>query len=287
MKKRTRVAAWSLVLVAVVASVLVFPNRLKSAWLGSIMLGWTGSAGSPIGYGIYVGDDGPFTRNYNLATYDAGDVLQFEVPNLVDGVMYYFAADAYDINGNRSAKSWELSWAKPPDTMTVYENPADGLTNRWAIFDTTPTGATIQNVLTGSGRRAIRLAGTGLENGFKLYRRAGLLVPWKNMFDRKFHMEYQLTAGGTFNVQVEIFTDQGKMYLQYTPDEGMLIRADGTSTVVTGGVGIYTADGALREINRDLAADANLASPGLIVTEVNGVFVRAAGMDVYKVGLWE
>ena len=57
------------------------------------------------GYKVYFGTT---SRNYSH-TIDLGQVNSYQVGNLQDGVKYYFAVTAYDIDGNESKFSNEVS----------------------------------------------------------------------------------------------------------------------------------------------------------------------------------
>jgi fibronectin type 3 domain-containing protein len=57
------------------------------------------------GYNVYYGTA---SENYSQSI-DAGNTTTYTVANLADGLTYYFAVTAYDISGNESEYSNEVS----------------------------------------------------------------------------------------------------------------------------------------------------------------------------------
>lgn len=83
-----------------------------AALAGNVTLGWdpptTNEDGTLLtdlsGYNIYFGtSSGVYTDSVNV-----GDVTTYQVPNLTDGLTYYFAVTAYDTSGNESSYSEEV-----------------------------------------------------------------------------------------------------------------------------------------------------------------------------------
>ncbi len=90
--------------------ILLFASELCA---GSITLSWdpptTNEDGSPLtdlaGYKIYYGTS---SRNYSFYI-NVGNVNSYTINNLTEGAIYYFAVTAYDISGNESKFSNEVS----------------------------------------------------------------------------------------------------------------------------------------------------------------------------------
>ena len=77
---------------------------------GNIILDWTASASpNAAGYYVYYGT----TSGIYSYKVDAGNVTSVTISNLACGVTYYFAATAYDANGDESQFSGEVSFVVP------------------------------------------------------------------------------------------------------------------------------------------------------------------------------
>jgi hypothetical protein len=81
----------------------------------NIVLDWNPSASASVaGYHVYYGTaSGSYT-----AKIEASNATSLTISNLDCGVTYYFAATAYDTNGNESAYSSEISFV-PSGTLTL------------------------------------------------------------------------------------------------------------------------------------------------------------------------
>jgi hypothetical protein len=73
------------------------------------------------GYRIHYGTA---SRTYSVHI-DVGSVTRYTVPDLMDGVVYYFAATAYDTSGNESGYSEEAAHAPDPCDMD-FDGDVDG-----------------------------------------------------------------------------------------------------------------------------------------------------------------
>jgi hypothetical protein len=73
----------------------------------NIILDWNASASPNVsGYNVYYGT----TSGIYSYKVDAGNATSVAISNLIDGVTYYFAATAYDANGDESQFSSEVSF---------------------------------------------------------------------------------------------------------------------------------------------------------------------------------
>lgn len=76
----------------------------------SVVLDWSASSSASVaGYNVYYGTT---SGNYPNKV-DAGNATTVAISNLNAGATYYFAATAYDTNGNESAYSAEVSFIVP------------------------------------------------------------------------------------------------------------------------------------------------------------------------------
>src|SRR5262249_55378171 len=94
-----------------------------SQGLTSVTLAWDPSADPDVaGYHLYWGlASGPYITNV-----DTGSLLSNTIPGLTIGTTYYFAATAYDTNGNEGAYSTELSYTVtnwPPSVTLSASSP--------------------------------------------------------------------------------------------------------------------------------------------------------------------
>ena len=86
---------------------------IPPASAGQAILSWdpptTNADGSPLtdldGYRIYYGT----SSGAYVTTLDVGNVITSTITNLTDGTIYYFAVTAYDLSGNESDFSNEVS----------------------------------------------------------------------------------------------------------------------------------------------------------------------------------
>ncbi len=100
------------ILLFLIISTLILLAASES-YAGSVTLSWeapaTNEDGTPLndlaGYKIYYGTS---SRNYSFYI-NVGNVNSYTVYNLTEGVTYYFAVTAYDVSGNESKFSNEVS----------------------------------------------------------------------------------------------------------------------------------------------------------------------------------
>ena len=123
---------------ALTSFVILFPVMAHA--LTSVTVAWDANNPVPDGYIIYWG-----TSSGNLTnSHDAGDATQYTIPDLTEGVTYYFAATAYeDDNGVRSesAYSEEISHTiaplnSHPTAPSVPSGPASGFIQTAHSFST-------------------------------------------------------------------------------------------------------------------------------------------------------
>jgi hypothetical protein len=155
---------------------------------------------------------------------------------------------------------------------TVYEDAEDGTTAGWDVYDSTPAGATISNVVDAArGGRVIQLTGTGTDNGFRL--RSQNMSPWGN--SSQFVIQWSMKCSGYFIMFVDVQTTAGQRYMTYTPVNGNTL---GKGQYVNYGLGTGAADGTWHTFVRDLQADLSAAQPGAKILSVNALLIRGSGM---------
>ncbi len=151
----------------------LFPGQSNSA---QVNLAWdpgdqSVAAGNPVvaGYKVHYGIA---SRNYP-STIEVGNTTSTTVPNLQDGVTYYFAVTAYDSSGRESPYSNEVSYQPiqkgavegngPSRNYIYWHHLVQGLVYVW--FMDGPTFVSDQYVRTVVGGTNWRIEGAGDLNG--------------------------------------------------------------------------------------------------------------------------
>ncbi len=104
--KRLRISSLPYLSFLSLVSVILFVS-ITNSFAAQVTLTWnTNNEDDIAGYKIYYGNS---SRNYNSIV-DVGNQTSYTISNLVDGNTYFFASTAYDINGNESGFSKEISY---------------------------------------------------------------------------------------------------------------------------------------------------------------------------------
>ena len=99
-----------------------------AAHCADVTLAWDANGENDLaGYILYYGtSSGNYTTNM-----DVGNITQYTLPGLQDGVTYYFALTAYNLDNYESAYSQELPYTvgnsnSSPNTPAVSNSPSSG-----------------------------------------------------------------------------------------------------------------------------------------------------------------
>jgi len=112
----------------------------QSANATQVTLDWAAETGAS-GYKIYYGTT---SKNYS-SVIDVGNAITYTVPNLSNGVTYYFAATAYDANRLESDYSSEVSYN--PQIDVFWRNNTTGQNYVWYVSGVNITaGAPVSTV---------------------------------------------------------------------------------------------------------------------------------------------
>ncbi len=104
--KRLRISSLSYLSFLSLVSVILFVS-ITNSFAVQVTLTWnTNNEDDIAGYKIYYGNS---SRNYNSIA-GVGNQTSYTISNLVDGNTYFIAVTAYDINGNESVFSKEISY---------------------------------------------------------------------------------------------------------------------------------------------------------------------------------
>ena len=121
-------------------ALVVFLTPVMAHALMPVTVAWDENNPVPAGYILYWGtSSGNYTNSH-----DAGSATQYTVPDLQEGVTYYFAAKAYDGDGNESDYSTEISHTvgtpnSSPTTPSVPNGPGTGYIQTDYSFSSTAT----------------------------------------------------------------------------------------------------------------------------------------------------
>ena len=165
-----------------------------------------------------------------------------------------------------------------PAQELVLEDAEHGTTSGWRIYDTTPSGASIENIL-GAASRYIQFTSTDKSNGFIFGATSsggqGLNIQGKAL------ASWRMKAETNFNFYFAVDTQQGLRYLYYTQSNAIQPTASATNErYIATGLGRNSIDGTWRTYQRDLQADLETAQPGNTLIAVHGILVRGSiGLD--------
>ncbi|HUK55512.1 MAG TPA: Ig-like domain-containing protein [Nitrospiria bacterium] len=157
-------------------SFCLFFSGVLPAWSQTAQLSWDPNTDPDLGgYKIYYGTS---SRNYSQSV-DAGRAVNYEITGLLGGVIYYFAATAYNTAGQESAYSNEVTYmsgnsspvAGPLATITV--TPASstigtGYTQQYAAIGKDAQGLQLSDVAfiwSSSDPGTAAISNTGLASG--------------------------------------------------------------------------------------------------------------------------
>jgi len=151
---------------------------------------------------------------------------------------------------------------------TMHENASDGDTVGWHIYDSWPSGASIDNIIDSeTGNRVIKITGT-TSNGVQFlgWHDTNSILQWKMKAD-KWNVFY-----------IAVMTSNGSRYLSYTPRNHDVGRDPyHQSHKIRLGLGSKMMDGEWHTFTRDIQADITKHEPGNQLEYIQGIKIRGAG----------
>ncbi len=155
---------------------------------------------------------------------------------------------------------------------TMYEDAEDESVGRWIVYDNVPVDAQITIVSDDVQGNVIEFSGAGTNNGYRLRKSDG--SRWYNT--EQTVIEWSMKYGEYFVVYIDLETDVGHRYLQYTPVN--LLNPLDLGEYVLYGLGTDARNGQWQTFTRDLQADLEAAQSNVVIEEVNGFLIRGDGM---------
>jgi hypothetical protein len=121
--RRTNFNFYIILLSAILCLTVTFTVNTTEAHAVGCTLAWDPNTEPDLaGYKVYYGKSSGIYSNM----IDVGNQTHCEAPNLVDGQTYYFSVTAYDIDGNESAFSEEISHTIPTSNSCKGDFDSDG-----------------------------------------------------------------------------------------------------------------------------------------------------------------
>ncbi len=197
------------------------------------------------------------------------DLIQYEPDNNL------IAVNGFLIRGSGEVDDIALNYNREILAPKIYEDAEDGDTIGWSIYDKSPDGAMISNVLdSDTNSHVIALNGAGRQNGYMVGNWAGQAGAWAEMnrdtvsWDIKYSEDYSFY----FTVQ----TTKGERYLYYSSasnDRGII----GDGLYIHHGLGESFKDGKWHTITRNLENDLKEFESDNHLIAVNGLLIRGSG----------
>ncbi|NPA61300.1 MAG: hypothetical protein GXO06_03335 [Epsilonproteobacteria bacterium] len=159
-----------------------------------------------------------------------------------------------------------------PREDIIYEDGEDGNSSRWTIYDNSPDGAKVINVLDNDREsRVIEFSGSGFNNGYEIGARRG-----DNRWENRDHkaISWSSKFSDYFTIYVAVDTLNGARYLAYEPrdsDRGVV------ANYIRFGIGEDAKDGTWKSIIRNLSEDIQKFEPDNRLLAINSLMVRGDG----------
>ncbi len=155
--------------------------------------------------------------------------------------------------------------------QTVYEDGEDGTISGWDIYDSDPAGASIKNVFDSDKQSSvIELSSDDIQNVFRL--RNNDLSNWQNT--SQFIAKWSMKFTARYFIFLNVETTAGQRFIYYNPADYDLL---GTRELVHHGLGSNTTNGEWITITRNLQQDLQEAQPGVVILEVNAMWIMGNG----------
>lgn len=192
------------------------------------------------------------------------------IRGLEPNTTYHYRVHAWNVEG--------LETVSPDQTFTTLgggllrEDAEDGTIEGWSVYDNTPAGATIINVMDAEkGGRVIEVHGEAYNNGFMLGNRNGV-EGWGDTASHQIQWSMNYTEG--FVIYIPLETTNGLRYMVYTSENG---DRGLNGEYIRIGLGGDAADGTWQTFTQNVAAELERYEPGNVIEAMNGFMIRGSG----------
>ncbi len=154
----------------------------------------------------------------------------------------------------------------------IYEDAEDGNTDGWQVYDATPEGATITNIMDEArGNRVIELAGDIYNNGYMLGGRT-TDTGWNDQEHTR--IRWSMNYNELFVIYIPINTTNGRRYMVYENNDEDRGESNG---YIRFGLGANAFTGTWQSFERDIEADLHQFEPENELLSVDGFMIRGSG----------
>jgi len=215
-----------------------------------------------------------FTRNLSA------DLKRFNPNNEI------ITVDGFFVRGSGLIDDVELLKTNGTEVNSiVYEDAEDGKDSRWAVYDKSPTGATVKNVDDAEkSSKVIEVSGSGTDNGFILSE-WNSANGWKNTINKE--ISWDMKFNDKYVVYISVITANGPRFITYSPlsDETFAANPnygqgkveEGGYTYIHLGLNPNTKGGSWKTVSRNLEADLKKYEPNNSLVSVSAFLVRGSG----------
>jgi len=160
---------------------------------------------------------------------------------------------------------------------TLYFDGEDGAVGDWHVYDNTPAGATVSNILDNvKNSNVIELKGDGRFNSYILGNK-----DWANSTEK--NLKWSMNFSEKFKIVVYLSTSKGIRTLFYdhnNHDKGLY-----NTKYIKIGLGSKSMSGTWQNISRNIEADLKQYEPNNSLLEIKGLKVQGSGrMDNIRLG---
>ena len=200
------------------------------------------------------------------------DLEEYEPGNQI------LSVNGFLIRGSGRVDNIALLDAMPPvPTEIIYEDAEDGVTTGWEVYDNTPVGATINNIIDNeTNSNVISFSGDARRNGYRLgHNNKNNVRSWNNKNHKTISWDNKFNEH--FTVYIPVQTTLGFRYLYYTAinnDRGIHTNPK----YIHHGVGSNQRDGEWHTNTRNLEADLQEFEPENHILAVTGYLIRGSGL---------
>jgi len=176
-----------------------------------------------------------------------------------------------------------LNAANEQNTFVIYEDAEDGTTANWRVYDNSPSGAKIYNLLEGSNH-IIRLKGKKRRNAFIIGNKENRSNAWNDTENNI--ISWKMKYRQAYSINVRVMTNHGPLNMKYTQiNRSKGYRKRGNNKSIHHGLGTFTKNGQWHTITRDLEADIKEFKSDYELIAVNAFIIRGSGrIDDIKLG---